>query len=166
VPLSRTGADLFFEIFSQRYERGSILIITNLPSDEWTRIFGSERIAVALLDRLTYHVHTLEMNGESYGLRRSGENPASQSPDEPDNKCVAPAPVLPTRGIRQRHMRRGLVVAQMEYNPVTPMVRFGDAIDSNYGKSDEFAAHHQFQHSDAVNYFPQLVHAVAVDDFE
>ena len=44
VPLSRTGAELLFEVFSQRYERGSILVTTNLPFDEWTEVFGSERL--------------------------------------------------------------------------------------------------------------------------
>ena len=47
VPLSRTGAELFFEVFSQRYERGSILVTTNLPFDEWTEVFGSERLTGA-----------------------------------------------------------------------------------------------------------------------
>ena len=69
VPLSTTGAELLFEVFSQRYERGSILVTTNLPFDEWTEVFGSERLAGALLDRLTHHVHILEMNGDSYRLR-------------------------------------------------------------------------------------------------
>ena len=76
VPLSRTGAELLFEVFSQRYERGSILVPTNLPFDEWTEVFGSERLTGALLDRLTHHVHILEMNGESYRLRHSRENAA------------------------------------------------------------------------------------------
>ena len=84
VPLSRTGAELLFEVFSQRYERGSILVTTNLPFDEWTGVFGSERLTGALLDRLTHHVHILEMNGESYRLKRNRENAASQAPDEPD----------------------------------------------------------------------------------
>ena len=48
---------LLFEVFSQRYERGSILVTSNLPFDEWTEIFGSERLTGALLDRLTHHVH-------------------------------------------------------------------------------------------------------------
>ena len=71
VPLSKTSAELLFEVFSQRYERGSILATSNLPFDEWTEIFGSERLTGALLDRLTHHVHILEMNGESYRLRQS-----------------------------------------------------------------------------------------------
>ena len=66
MPLSRTGAELLFEVFSQRYERGSILVTTNLPFDEWTEMFGSERLTGALLDRLTHHVHIIEMNGDSY----------------------------------------------------------------------------------------------------
>ena len=77
VPLSRTGAELLFEVFSQRYERGSILVTTNLPFDEWTEMFGSERLTGALLDRLTHHVHIIEMNGDSYRLRQSGR-PASE----------------------------------------------------------------------------------------
>jgi DNA replication protein DnaC len=71
VPLSKTGAELLFEIISQRYERGSIIITSNLPFDEWTETFGSERLTGALLDRLTHHVHILEMNGESYRLNQS-----------------------------------------------------------------------------------------------
>ena len=81
VPLSRTGAELLFEVFSQRYERGSILVTTNLPFDEWTGVFGSERLTGALLDRLTHHVHILEMNGESYRLRQSGQAAAMLSSD-------------------------------------------------------------------------------------
>ena len=71
VPLSKTGAELLFEVFSQRYERGSTLVTSNLPFDEWTEIFGSECLTGALLDRLTHHVHILEMNGESYRLNQS-----------------------------------------------------------------------------------------------
>ena len=71
VPLSKTGAELLFEVISQRYERGSIIITSNLPFDEWTEVFGSERLTGAILDRLTHHVHILEMNGESFRLRES-----------------------------------------------------------------------------------------------
>ena len=71
VPLSKTGAELLFEMLSQRYERGSTLITSNLPFQEWTEVLGSERLTGALLDRLTHHVHILEMNGDSYRLKQS-----------------------------------------------------------------------------------------------
>ncbi len=71
VPLSPTGAELLFEVFSQRDERGSTMVTSNLPFDEWTCVFGSERLTGALLDRLTHHVHILEMNGDSYRLTES-----------------------------------------------------------------------------------------------
>ena len=86
VPLSRTDAELLFEVFSQHYERGSVMVTTNLPYDEWTEVFGSERLTGALLDRLTHHVHIPEMNGESFRLRRSRESAASQASDEPDEE--------------------------------------------------------------------------------
>ena len=68
VPLSPTGAELLFEVFSQRYEHGSTIAASNLPFEEWTAVFCSERLTGALLDRLTHHVHILTMNGESYRL--------------------------------------------------------------------------------------------------
>ena len=71
VPLSKTGAEPLFELISQRYERGSTLITSNLPFEEWTETFGTERLTGALLDRLTHHVNILEMNGESYRLNQS-----------------------------------------------------------------------------------------------
>jgi len=88
VPLSKSGAELLFEIFSQRYERGSILVTSNLPFEDWTEVFGSERLTGALLDRLTHHVHILEMNGESYRLnqskrRQQQRNKASASSSKP-----------------------------------------------------------------------------------
>jgi DNA replication protein DnaC len=71
VPLSKTGAELLFEVFSQRYERSSTMVTSNLPFNEWTEILGSERMTGALLDRLTHHVHILEMNGDSFRLKQS-----------------------------------------------------------------------------------------------
>jgi DNA replication protein DnaC len=104
VPLSQVGAELLFEVFSQRYERGSIIVTSNLPFEEWPSIFRSERLTGALLDRLTHHVHILEMNGESYRLKQSAgrrqraaraeQNQATTAPvdepaDEPDNAATA-----------------------------------------------------------------------------
>lgn len=60
VPPSKTGAALLFELISQRHGRGATLITSNLPFDEWTETFGSERLTGARLDRVTHHVHILE----------------------------------------------------------------------------------------------------------
>ena len=54
VPLSPTGAELLFEVFSQRYERGSTIVTSNLPFEDWTSVLRSERLTGALLDRLTH----------------------------------------------------------------------------------------------------------------
>jgi DNA replication protein DnaC len=80
VPLSKTGAELLFEVFSRRYERGSTLVTSNLPFEEWTEVLGSERLTGALLDRLTHHVHILEMNGESYRLKQSKRKRSQPNP--------------------------------------------------------------------------------------
>jgi DNA replication protein DnaC len=71
VPLSPTGAELLFETFSQRYERGSAIVTLNLPFEDWTSVFGSEHLIGALLDRLTHHVSILTMNGDNYRLKQS-----------------------------------------------------------------------------------------------
>jgi DNA replication protein DnaC len=78
VPLSKTGAALLFEVISQSYEQGSLIITSNLPFEEWTQPFGSERLTGALLDRLTHHIHILEMNGESFRLKQSRAKKRSQ----------------------------------------------------------------------------------------
>ena len=64
-------------------ERGATIVTSNLPFDEWTSVFGSERLTGALLDRLTHHVHILEMNGESYRLAQSKRRSRRSRPDTP-----------------------------------------------------------------------------------
>jgi chromosomal replication initiation ATPase DnaA len=80
VPLSKTGAELLFEMLSQRYERGSTLVTSNLSFAEWTEVLGSERLTGALLDRLTHHVHILEMNGDSFRLKQSKRKRGATNP--------------------------------------------------------------------------------------
>jgi DNA replication protein DnaC len=71
LSFSRTGAELLFQVFADRYERRSLLITSNLPFGEWGQIFQGERMTAALLDRLTHRCHIFEMNGESYRFRES-----------------------------------------------------------------------------------------------
>jgi DNA replication protein DnaC len=69
LPVSKHAAELLFQAFSARHERGSVIITTNLPFEDWPQVFQTERLTVAMLDRVTHRAHILEMNGESYRLK-------------------------------------------------------------------------------------------------
>jgi DNA replication protein DnaC len=71
LSFNRSGAELLFQVFADRYERASLLITSNLPFSEWQQVFQGERMTAALLDRLTHHCEIFEMNGESYRFRES-----------------------------------------------------------------------------------------------
>ena len=71
LSFNRTGAELLFQVFANRYERSSLLVTSNLPFSEWQQVFQGERMTAALLDRLTHHCEIFEMNGESYRFRES-----------------------------------------------------------------------------------------------
>ena len=90
VPLSQTGSELLFDVFSRRYENGATIVTSNLPFQEWTTVFASERLTGALLDRITHHVHILEMNGESYRLKQSRSHDAGNRPNNPPLARVGP----------------------------------------------------------------------------
>src|SRR5260370_39968179 len=77
-PLSKTGAEVLFEIFSLRYERVATMVTSTLPFNEWTELLASERLTGALLYRLTQHVRVLQLNGESYRLKESKRNKPAQ----------------------------------------------------------------------------------------
>lgn len=78
VPFSQDGGRLLFNFISSRYERGSLIVTSNLEFAKWTSVFGDEQLTVALLDRLTHHCHILEMNGDSYRFRESIKRKASK----------------------------------------------------------------------------------------
>jgi DNA replication protein DnaC len=90
VPLSPTGAELLFEVFSQRYERGSTIVTSNLPFEDWTQVLGSERLTGALLDRLTHHVSILTMNGDSYRLKQSARRRTAVAEQNQATEIVDP----------------------------------------------------------------------------
>lgn len=64
-------AQLLFELFSSRYERGSIIITSNLSFANWTEVFEDERLTGALLDRVTHHCHIIQIKGENFRFRQS-----------------------------------------------------------------------------------------------
>jgi len=71
VPFTPDGARLLFQVCSERYLKGSLLVTTNLEFGRWVEVFGDERLTGALLDRLTHHCHVLEFNGDSYRFKES-----------------------------------------------------------------------------------------------
>jgi DNA replication protein DnaC len=71
VPFSKTGAELLFGVLTERYERGSVLVTTNLDFASWAEVFGDARLTGALLDRLTHRCHIIEFQGDSYRFKES-----------------------------------------------------------------------------------------------
>ena len=69
VPFSREGGELLFNLLSERYERRSTMITTNLAFSEWGQVFQSEKLTAALLDRISHHAHILTPKGSSYRAR-------------------------------------------------------------------------------------------------
>jgi DNA replication protein DnaC len=73
VPFAQVGAELLFQVISERAERATLIITTNLPFSEWTQVFTSARLCKALLDRITDRAHIIETGMESYRFRRTIE---------------------------------------------------------------------------------------------
>jgi DNA replication protein DnaC len=71
VPLANVGAELLFQVVSERSERAALILTTNLPFSEWTQVFKNARLCKALLDRVTDGAHILETGSESYRFRRT-----------------------------------------------------------------------------------------------
>lgn len=70
LPLDKAGADLLFQIISQRYERGSIVVTTNKAYKHWPTIFNNDAgITSAILDRLLHRAHTIVVEGKSYRMK-------------------------------------------------------------------------------------------------
>jgi len=76
LPIDKTGADFLFQVISQRYERGSIVLTTNQPYKHWARIFNNDStLTSAVLDRLLHHADTVIIEGKSYRMKDQIEAP-------------------------------------------------------------------------------------------
>jgi DNA replication protein DnaC len=69
LALPEGAAELIFQVLSERHERGSLIVTTNLPFGEWTRVFPDPRLAKAVVDRLTHKAHIIETGTESWRFR-------------------------------------------------------------------------------------------------
>jgi DNA replication protein DnaC len=63
------AAELVFQVLSERHERGALIITTNLPFGEWTKVFPDARLAKAVVDRLTHRAHIIDTGTESWRFR-------------------------------------------------------------------------------------------------
>lgn len=87
VPFDRAGGELLFNLLSDRYERRSTLITTNLTFSEWVQVFGDAKLTTALLDRLGHHSHILTTKGVSYRSRnRDREGSLNMNPEPKDGR--------------------------------------------------------------------------------
>src|SRR5919201_4020064 len=68
-----TGARLFFQLMSRRYEHASTLLTSNKGFEDWGEVFGDEVMAAALVDRLVHHCHIVNIRGNSYRMRQHAE---------------------------------------------------------------------------------------------
>ena len=71
LSFNRHQSELLFKVISERNEKGSTIVTTNLPFSKWTDLFENTTMVAALIDRLTFRSHVLDMNGESYRLKSS-----------------------------------------------------------------------------------------------
>ena len=91
VPFSATGAELLFNLLSDRHGQRSTIVTTNLAFGEWVQVFGNEKLTTALLDRLCYRAEILVTSGPSYRTRTT---PApARAPDDADDERRTRAPV-------------------------------------------------------------------------
>jgi DNA replication protein DnaC len=67
--MDKEKESLFFQIIRQRYEKGSLIITTNIPLSNWDKIFTSKLAATAILDRLMHHCHLISITGDSYRVK-------------------------------------------------------------------------------------------------
>jgi len=76
LPIDKTGADLLFQVFSQRYETGSTIVTTNQAYKHWAKVFNNDAtLTSALLDRLLHHAETVTIEGKSYRMKDQIEEP-------------------------------------------------------------------------------------------
>jgi DNA replication protein DnaC len=81
VPFDRTGGELLFNVFAERYEKRSIVLTTNLSFAEWPKVVGGdEKLTTALLDRLGHHASVIATKGKSYRMRKRADTTPSTSP--------------------------------------------------------------------------------------
>ena len=97
LPVTQSGAVLFFQLIKRRYERASTVLTSNKGFEEWGRILGDEVMAAALLDRLLHRCHIVNIRGNNYRMRHHAElsktiHPLTGTQTKPRSPAQEPAP--------------------------------------------------------------------------
>lgn len=88
VPFDRTGGELLFNVITDRYERKSVMVTSNLAFGDWPKIFGGdEKLTTALLDRLAHHATVIATKGKSFRMRRRSQG---QNAENEERTSVKP----------------------------------------------------------------------------
>jgi DNA replication protein DnaC len=100
LPVTRTGAMLFFQLMSRRYETASTVLTSNKGFEDWGEVFGDDVLASALIDRLVHHCHIVNIRGNSFRMRQHADLQQLLSP-QPEPSSGRPTP-------RRRHRQEAL----------------------------------------------------------
>ena len=99
LALPEGAAELVFQVISERHERASLIITSNLPFGEWTKVFPDARLAKAVVDRVTHRAHIIETGSESWRFRHRlgvkadrsrSQRPTPMAPETPDSGMSSP----------------------------------------------------------------------------
>ena len=90
LPITRTGAMLFFQLMSRRYEHASTVLTSNKGFEDWGEVFGDDVMASALIDRLVHHCHIVNIRGNSFRMRRHADLQQLLSPQSPGSSRPTP----------------------------------------------------------------------------
>ena len=105
VPFDKAGADLLFGFISRRYERGSLVVTTNLPFARWSEVFLDATAAAAVIDRIVHHATGLTTNGDSYRLKAAQRNQTAHARQK-KTRSWAPVPTSPDGAERREATSR------------------------------------------------------------
>jgi DNA replication protein DnaC len=90
LPITRTGAMLFFQLMSRRYEHASTVLTSNKGFGEWGEVFGDEVMAAALVDRLVHHCHIVNIRGNSYRMKNHADLRLASTPQADEGESTSP----------------------------------------------------------------------------
>jgi DNA replication protein DnaC len=76
VPMAEVGAEYLFQVIADRAEKAAVILTTNLPFSEWTKVIPNTRLCKALVDRITDQAHIIDTGKDSYRFKRSSQKRA------------------------------------------------------------------------------------------